>query len=78
MKVYPNVNIHTVTKRAQENSPKNAKHYWKPKEYWIPKYKENGAQFLHLAQHGGWFASMHPRQLRDCCRPVLYPLPVQK
>jgi len=55
MKVHPNVDIYTVlyrnprkTVQKASNKKQNTTTYWKPKEYWISKYKRKGAHFLHL------------------------------
>jgi len=49
-----------------------------PKNTEYPNASQMGPNFLHLPKQSGRFTPMHPRQLRDCCRPVLNLLTVQK
>ena len=68
---YPNVDICTV---PTANIPKsfqksqNTTTYWKPKEYWIQKYKPNRARFSHLAMQEArtHVSPSHIRLLQTC------------
>jgi len=80
MKVYPDVDFYTKTrihpKTVQKTSsnPKKQQPIENQKDTEYRNISYMGAQFLHLAGQGGKFAPLHPRQLRHCCRPLLYSL----
>jgi len=79
MKVHPDVDIYIlkpeITRKEQSKNFQKTT-YWKPKEYWIPKYKQNGCSVFAFILSGERFVPLYPRQSHHCCRPVLYPFTV--
>jgi len=81
--VHPDVDFYTlkpeiIGKWQSKNFRKTQKTttYWKPKKYWISKYKQMGAQFLHLScQEGGSHpctSVSHATVVDLCCILSLY------
>jgi len=80
MKVHPDVDFYIlrpeITGQQQSKNFRKTQQttYWKPKKYWMPKYKQNGDSVFAFSLPGGRFALLCHRQSHHCCRPVLYSL----